>query len=137
MHRTLKAETARPPQPTLVDQQHAFDLFRSTYNHERPHQALQQERPASVYVPSPRPLPNDLEPITYPPHFEIRRVSQDSTMRWHSGKVFVSHLLGRENVGLEEIGSGVWSVFFGPVHLGWLDETDRRIMDVLDSRRRR
>jgi len=45
-------------------------------------------------------------------------------------KVFVSHLLGRLYVGLEEVGDGVWSVFFGPVHLGWLDERDYRIMDV-------
>jgi hypothetical protein len=64
-------------------------------------------------------------------------VSQDSTIRWKSSKIFVSHLLGREEVGLEEAGDGVWSVFFGPVHLGWLDESDSRIMDVQGRKRRR
>jgi hypothetical protein len=31
----------------------------------------------------------------------------------------------------------LWSVYFGPVHLGWLDERDFRFMDVKDKRRRR
>lgn len=137
MHRTLKEETALPPHSSLRTQQRAFDLFRSTYNHERPHQALQQERPASLYVPSPRPFPKHPDPITYPPRFEVRHVSQDSTFRWNSQKVFASHLLRCEDVGLEEIGHGVWSVFFGPVHLGWLDETDYRIMDVQGRKRGR
>jgi putative transposase len=137
MHRTLKAETALPPEADLCTQQQAFDRFRSTYNYERPHQALNQERPASFFTPSARHFPNTPEPLCYPPHFEIRLVSQDSTIRWKSSKVFVSHLLGREEVGLEEVGDGVWSVFFGPVHLGWLDESDYRIMDVQGRKRRR
>lgn len=137
MHRTLKAETTRPPEADLRAQQQSFDRFRSIYNFERPHQALDQERPASRYVPSPRPYPEHPEPLVYPPHFEVRLVAQDSSIRWKSSKVFVSHLLGREEVGLEEIGDGVWSVFFGPVHLGWLDEADYRIMDVQGRRRRR
>ena len=137
MHRTLKEDTALPPQATLRAQQRAFDRFRETFNFERPHQALQQERPASVYVPSLRPFPRHPGPISYPPHFEVRHVSNDSTLRWRNQKVFVSHLLRCDDVGLEEIGHGVWSVFFGPVHLGWLDEADHRIMDVHGQKRRR
>jgi hypothetical protein len=137
MHRTLKARTTRPPQQTLRAQQRRFDEFRQIYNHERPHEALGQETPASVYTDSPREYPKTLEPTTYPKHFEIRRVSQDSTIRWKNAKVFVSHLLGRQNVGFEEVGEGVWSVFYGPVHLGWLDEADSRIMDVRGKKRRK
>jgi hypothetical protein len=40
-------------------------------------------------------------------------------------------------VGLEQISEEVWSVFYGPVHLGWLDEADYRIMDVKERTRRR
>lgn len=36
----------------------------------------------------------------------------------------------REDVDFEEVGDGVWAVYFGPVHLGWLDERDYRIMEV-------
>jgi hypothetical protein len=48
-------------------------------------------------------------------------------------RVFVSHPLGREEVGLKEGGDGIWSLFFGPVHLGWLD----RIMHVRGRTRMR
>jgi putative transposase len=137
MHRTLKRETARPPRASLTAQQRHFNDFRHLYNDERPHEALGQRTPASLYRPSLRPFPNRRPEISYPDHFEIRLVSQDSTIRWKSQKVFVSHLLGRLEVGLEEVGDGLWSVFFGPMHLGWLDERDYRIMDVTGRKRRR
>ena len=137
MHRTLKAATASPAQANRRAQQRAFDRFRTMYNEERPHQALGQETPASRYTASPRPFVSNPGPPSYPPHFEIRLVSQDSTIRWKRRKVFVSHLLGREEVGLEEVADGVWSVYFGPVHLGWLEESDFRIMDVQGRKRRK
>lgn len=137
MHRTLKRRTANPPRYSLRAQQRCFDEFRRVFNDERPHESLDLDTPASHYAPSTRPYPKHLEPLTYPGHFEVRRVSQDSTIRWNSEKVFVSHLLGRLEVGLDEVGEGVWSVFFGPLHLGWLDEADYRIMDVRGRRRRR
>ena len=52
-------------------------------------------------------------------------------------KFFVSALLRFDHVGLEEIAEGTWTVYYGPVFLGWLDEEDYRIMDVRGVRRRR
>jgi hypothetical protein len=43
--------------------------------------------------------------------------------------VNVSHLLGAEYIGLEEIADDVWTVFFGPVLLGWLHVRVGRILD--------
>lgn len=130
MHRTLKARTARPPKESMRAQQRAFDRFRRVYNEERPHEALQQDTPALVYEPSERPYSENPPTPEYPGHFEVRRVAGDKTIKWNDRKVFVSLLLMREDVGLEEVGHGVWAVYFGPVHLGWLDERDYRIMDV-------
>jgi transposase InsO family protein len=56
MHRTLKAETTRPPARSLRAQQHLFDEWRRNFNEERPHEALGQETPASLYVRSDRRL---------------------------------------------------------------------------------
>jgi putative transposase len=137
MHRDLKRETASNPRASLLAQQRCFDEFRRTYNTERPHEGLAMETPSAIYQPSSRPFPECPEPLEYPAHYEIRRVSQDSSIRWHNRKVFVSHLLGRKSVGLEQVGDGVWSAYFGPVHLGWLDEADYRIMDVRGQKRRR
>lgn len=74
--------------------------------------------PAALYQPSPRPFSQNPGPVEYRGHFEIRRVSGDATLRWHSRKVFVSNLLKKHHVGLEQVGDGVWSVYFGSVHLG-------------------
>jgi hypothetical protein len=57
-------------------------------------------------------------------------------MRWNIRKVFVSRLLSGFYVGLEEVGDGIWSVYFGSTHLGWLDEADYRIMDVRERKTR-
>jgi hypothetical protein len=39
MHRTLKAETTRPPARTRRAQQRKFDRFREAFNSQRPHEA--------------------------------------------------------------------------------------------------
>ena len=137
MHKTLKAETARPPRRTLAAQQRRFDWFRARYNTERPHEALGQRLPASLYDASPRPYPSSLLPIGYPGHYEVRRVSRNGGVRWGSRWVNVSHVLAELDVGFEEIDDGLWEVYFGPVWLGRLHETTCRIVDHLGRAARR
>jgi hypothetical protein len=43
--------------------------------------------------------------------------------------VGVTHTLAGEFVGLEEVGDGLWDVYFGPVLLGRMDERMLRIED--------
>src|SRR5256886_7899180 len=107
MHKTLKAETARPPRRTLAAQQRRFDWFRQRYNTERPHEALGQRLPASLYQASARPYPATLLPITYPGHYAVRRVSRNGGIRWGSCWVNVSHVLAELDVGFEEIDDGL------------------------------
>ena len=129
MHRTLKAEATRPPSGNLQAQQTRFNRFRQEYNHDRPHEALGQETPASCYAPSPRALPSRLVPLEYPGHFEVRLVSRNSGIRWQHQWVCVTHTLAGEYVGLEEVGDGLWDVYFGPLRLGRMDERLLRIAD--------
>ncbi len=137
MHRDLKRETALPPRANQRAQQRRFNEFRRIFNFERPHEGLGMDIPSERFRPSPRSYEETSKPLEYPAHFEVRLVSQDSTIRWNSRKVFVSHLLGRQHVGFEQVAEAVWSVYFGPIHLGWLDEADYRIMDVMERKRRR
>lgn len=94
MHRTLTAEATRPPSGNLSAQQQRFNRFRTEYNEERPHEALDQQTPASIYRPSRRQLPRTLPPIDYPGHFEVRLVSRNSGIRWEKHWVCVTHTLG-------------------------------------------
>ena len=129
MQRTLKAETTRPAAGSLAAQQRKFNVFREEFNHERPHEALDQATPASCYTPSPRPMPDRLPPLEYPDRFEVRYVSANGGIRWNSRWVNVSIVCVGEYVGLEEIDDGIWNVYFGPLKLGRLHERRMRIED--------
>jgi transposase InsO family protein len=74
MHRTLKEETATPPQATLGAQQRAFHRFCREYNEERPHEGIGQQTPGSRYRPSARPYPLLVPEFTYPRGFMLRTV---------------------------------------------------------------
>jgi len=130
MHRTLKRATARPPAPTALSQQRRFDAFREEYNQVRPHEALGDETPASVYTRSPRPYPSTLPPLEYPGHFEVRLVSANGGVRWQKSWVNVSHVIAGEYVGFEEIDDGEWDLYFGPMKLGRFHERLRRVEDA-------
>ncbi len=130
MHRTLKAEATRPPGANLSAQQRKFNRFREEFNQDRPHEALDQNTPASYYTPSIRPMPDKIPALEYPDRFEIRYVSANGGIRWNNQWVNVSVCCAGENVGLEEIDDGVWNVYFGPLKLGRLHERYMRIEDA-------
>lgn len=133
MHRTLKAETTRPPAANLTAQQRKFNRFREEFNQERPHEALDQNTPASCYTTSPRPMPDKLPPLEYPDRFEVRYVSTNGGIRWNHNWVNISVCCAGEYVGLEEIDDGVWNVYFGPLKLGRFHERHMRIEDANGS----
>lgn len=136
MHRTLKAETTRPPGADLARQQQRFARFRRIYNYERPHEGIAQRQPARLYTPSRRALPTRLAAVEYPGHYEIRRVSAEGGISWHSRGLSVSTVLIGEDVGLEPIDDGLWDLHFGPVRLGRFDERRHRIQPAGVWRRR-
>ena len=130
MHRTLKAETTRPPANTCRGQQRKFDRFLHEFNFERPHEALDMQTPASLYEPSLRPMPDKIPPLEYPDRFEVRYVSANGGIRWNKDWVNVSITCVGEYVGLEEIDDGIWNVYFGALKLGRLHERHMRIEDA-------
>lgn len=134
-HRTLKAETTQPPAATASAQQRRFHRFRREYNRDRPHEALGLVCPGDRYVASTRRVPAQLPLLDYPAHFDVRRVAANGCFYWHQQYVTVGQLLTGEDIGLEEIDDGVWSVFFGPVYLGQFD--DRTLRFTVTIRRPR
>ncbi|MGH7462513.1 MAG: integrase core domain-containing protein, partial [Longimicrobiales bacterium] len=136
MHRTLKAETTRPPANSCRGQQRKFDRFQHEFNFERPHEALDMQTPASLYAPSPRHMPDKIPPLEYPDRFEVRYVSANGGIRWNKGWANVSITCVGEYVGLEEIDDGLWNVYFGALKLGRLHERHMRIEDEYGRLRR-
>ena len=122
MHRTLKQATAAPPAASRRRQQERFNAFRWEYNQERPHEALGQVPPATLYRSSTRSYPQRLAEPEYPGEWERRRVSAGGQFRWRHDMVFAAHALDGERVGLEPLEDGHWRVWFGFWELGVLDE---------------
>ena len=127
MHRELKRETTGPAAATARAQQRRFDAFRRRYNDERPHEALGQRPPATLWSPSPRCYPVRIAPPLYAAHCEVRRVSRGGTIKFRGRLVFVSEALAQELVGLEEVGEGIWNVIYYQTVLGRLDERGGKI----------
>lgn len=127
MHRTLKAETTRPPAADAAGQQERFEQFRRLYNEQRPHEALGQIPPAQLYESSPRPYPSLLKPCEYPGHFEVRSVGDKGEIWWRGRPLFVSHALQGERIGLEEVEDGQWRVYLSSVLIARFDEEERRM----------
>ena len=121
MHRTLKAETARPPAASPREQQARFDRFRQDYNRNRPHEALGQRPPAALYRPSPRPRPEPPAEPWYDAWHAVRRVRTDGSIKWGGELVFISETLTGETVGVAETDSGDWIVRFADIDLGIID----------------
>jgi transposase InsO family protein len=127
MHRTLKAETTRPPAAALAQQQRVFTAFQREYNEVRPHAALGGDPPATRYVASPRAYPAQLPPLEYPGHFLVKRVTHAGTIRFQDRLLFLANALKEHHVGLEERDDGVWSLYLGPVLLGSIDEHTMKV----------
>jgi transposase InsO family protein len=121
MHRTLKAETAKPPAADPRAQQASFDRFRPEYNELRPHEALQQQTPASCYQSSPRAYPERVPEPEYGTHMKSRKVYPDGTFHWNNRQIFISKALGGERIGLEPVDERYWDVRFMSFALGRLD----------------
>jgi transposase InsO family protein len=113
MHRTLKAEATKPPGKTMASQQAMFDAWRSEYNEERPHEALNMATPASAYTSSPRQYPERMPDFEYPDAMTKRKVRMNGCIKWHNREIFISETLDEEVVGLALIDDGHYAVYAG------------------------
>jgi putative transposase len=126
MHSTLKQATLSPPERNARRQQAAFDRFQQEYNHERPHEALDHRTPASCYAASCRRMPRRVPELDYGDDIEVRRISQQGSLKWRGERIFVSEIFAYEWLGLRPLDERYFQVFYGPVTVGFLD-TSRHV----------
>lgn len=115
-HRTLKAEVLAMRQfRDLTELQVAFDRWRYVYNHERPHQALGQNVPASRYRPSLRSMPSRLPQPEYEPGAILRTAGTTKAYvsfknrLWRVPEAFLGERLAIRSLAQE----GRYGIFFG------------------------
>ena len=128
MHRDLKAECVSPAAFDMRSQQRKLNSFVREYNNIRPHEALNMETPKKVHIRSPIPFPEKIKTYDYPPHMKVMNVTKNGSVRWKSYYwVFITNGLIGKQVGAEEIGNGIWKVFYRDVFLGYFSENDIRV----------
>lgn len=121
LHRTLKADLGRPAASSLRVQQDRLDAFRLTYNTLRPHEALRQTPPAAHFQPSPRAYPSRPEPLQYPAHYLVRRVTPAGLVWLHQEDIYVSQTFAGHTLGLDPVSPTTCDVYFAEYLLGTLD----------------
>ena len=123
MHRDLKAQCAMPPAYNLTGQQRSMNYFLNEYNHVRPHEALDMKTPSKVHVKSRRPFPHKIEEYYYPDDIELQYVTKNGAIRWQAYYwIYMARALAGKYVGVQELGNGVWKVFYRNVFLGYIND---------------
>lgn len=121
-HRTLAAEVLRYQcADTLAQWQQHFDTWREVYNHERPHEALAMQVPASRYRASGRAYPEQLPAIEYGPADIVRKVRHVGHIKYlgrdyHIGSAFYGLYVALRPTTKD----GIFDVFFCQQKLGIL-----------------
>jgi len=106
----------------ICDAQNAFDGYRHIYNQVRPHHALSLATPASVYVPSPRRLPESISEWDYPDEYKVIKVMPSGFFYLKGETYFLSRGLGNKYIGLSETKkAGEYTIVFRQFRIGRLD----------------
>ncbi len=125
-HRTLKAEVfALQGFRDLAEVQRALDRWRTIYNLDRPHQALDQQVPASRYRPSSRSMPEHLPAVEYNDGEVVRRVGTSEGYISFKGRLWrVPDAFRGETLAIRPRGpDGQYSVFFAAHQIATIDLT--------------
>jgi len=127
MHRDLKAACAKPSAFDLKSQQRRLNHFVKEYNHIRPHESLGMKTPAVIHDFSTRPYLERIPQFDYNTKYKVLKVTKNGSIRWKSYYwVYISAALMGKHVGIEELGNGIWRVYYRNVFLGYFNENKLR-----------
>ena len=108
----------------------AFDRFRAEYNEQRPHEALGQQTPSSVYTPSPPAYPARVREPEYGSALQVRRVGPRGVFSWKHQNVFVSETLIGERIGLLPVDERFFLLYFAAFPIARFDSQKRAVLPL-------
>ncbi len=123
MHKDLKAYCQTRIATTLSKQQKVMDEFRQEYNQVRPHESLDLQTPKAVHVKSSREYIERKVAYDYPIDYKVYKVTKSGAIRWGAYHwIYISRAAIKRYIGVEEVGNGIWNVYYRNVLLGCFDE---------------
>ena len=114
-HRSLKAEVLNGRSfESLAVAQEAFDRWRTIYNLQRPHEALQMNTPVTRFCISPRPYPEQLPAIEYGPDDTVLIVKALGMIKFQGRHIKLSTPLCGQPVAIRPCPdtNGVFDLYF-------------------------
>jgi putative transposase len=129
MHLTLKKEATKPAAYNFLQQQEKFDDFIQVYNHERPHQGIDNYYPGELYTPSTKEY-RGLPEVDYPFADRTVRITQCGRICMGRRKINVSRALAGQDVGITQTDDKIWLVTFMKYDLGYFDENENRLEPI-------
>ena len=120
MHSTMQQEGFIEGS-SLKKQIKAMEEFIEYYNFERPHEAIGQKTPGSLYIPSNRIWNGKFREIVYPSEYHILKVKSCGKASWKNREIYISRVLEGEYIGVTEGEKGL-EVYYDSVFLGTLTE---------------
>jgi transposase InsO family protein len=123
MHRDIAHEIEGLVSGGLAEQQAALDVWRQSFNEERPHEALKMKTPAQLYRTSSRSYKGTPDEIAYKQGYLIRRVNHRGIIKIHANHLFISESLCGWDLGLNPINVDEMELWFTELLLGKIDLT--------------
>lgn len=114
--------------------QAAFDLWRETFNRERPHEGLGMKMPAEVYRRSDRRYEGTPDELDYGTMLSRRVDRTTGVVQYRKRRVMISTALAGWNVGLKPGEDGLVEVWFGRVLLGHMDPERESFQEAVSGR---
>ena len=121
MHRDIAMEVQGQVAGGLKEQAAALEIWRMSYNQERPHEALGMRTPAELYTRSSRGYRGTPDHLEYPPDYLQRQVNAVGQLRLRNATLQLSSALRGWNVGLKPLRETAYAVYFGRLLLGRAD----------------
>jgi hypothetical protein len=121
MHRDIALEVEGQSASDFKSQQSALDVWRNSYNHERPHEAIAMQVPADLYTHSTRNFDKTPIELDYPLGYLKRKVMPGGAIKIENVKVNISLALRGWHVGLKLESNERYGLWFNRLRLGDVD----------------
>jgi len=121
MHRDIAWEIEGKVSGGLKHQRKALEIWRQSFNNERPHEALDMRCPADLYEHSRTPFKGTPERLEYPDGYIERKVHSTGTISLKGSSIQLTSALKGWHVGLKHLGDTIYSVHFARLCLGTID----------------
>src|SRR5437667_4986138 len=119
-HERMHLDISRELEAMGESDQEALDVWRQSFNYERPHDSLGMKCPAELYRASERKYEGTPEDLDYP-QMCTRRVSACGAIKFERQSLFLSSALAGWSVGLKPLTADRLEVWFGRLLLGQIN----------------